>query len=138
MELSFNFLLPMKHDLWFLWIRIYILVFLHVAARSHICCLQFLCRTNLPSLKREGGDLFCIACTRQREGDVRTPLAGFSSLFMAGCLYKGQSKESPQSFPQNTFYRSCVRFFHLFEAPHHTGLSVMQFIEIMNSEQKRK
>lgn len=93
-------------DLWFLWVRIYILVFLHVAARSHICCLEFLYRANLPSLKREGGDLFCIARTRQREGDVRTPLAGFINLFVASCLYKNQEakvKRVHSHFPRTLF-----------------------------------
>lgn len=92
-------------DLLFLWARIYMLVFLHIAASSHIFYLEFLCRTNPPSLKREGGDLFPIACTRQRGGDVRMPLAGFIGLFVASFLYKNHEAKvkrliSPEHFLQ--------------------------------------
>lgn len=69
-------------DLLFLWLGIYTLVFLHIAASGNICRLGFLYETNSLSLKTEGGDSLRIACTWQRKDDVKTP-AGVISLFAA-------------------------------------------------------
>lgn len=44
------------------------------------------------------------------------------------------SKQRQQSFPQSNFYRSCAKFFHPLEVPHHTVSSVMQCAEVRNSE----
>lgn len=127
----FNFLTSCKTDvLWFLWVRIYILAFLHVAASSHICCLEFLCGTNRRSV------LYCMYKAKGRWCEDPTSWVQSLCAWFLVQVSRGQSKDSPQSFSQNTFYRSCVRFFHLLESPHHTGFSVMHFIEIMNSEQK--
>lgn len=103
-----------KTDLLFLWARIYMLVFLHTAASSHIFYLELLCGTNPPSLKREGGDLFLIACTRQRGGDVRTSLGGFILLFSQFLVQKsrGQSKES--HFPTTLFTNLVSDFSYLY------------------------
>lgn len=134
-------------DLLFIWLRIYTLVFLHIAASSNFCCLVFLYETNSPSLKTE---IYCILPVHGKGRMMWGPQLGSPVCLLQSCSVqlppapgsegpeaidwpqsrpRGQllvhkswslSKQRQQSFLQSTFYRSCAKLSHPLEAPHHS------------------